>query len=88
MLMAPDAHTDDGEIDVVTVGPVSRLELLKTFPRIFTGTHIHHPAVSVHRSSRVQFHMTEAIDMMLDGEILTGTPRSLRVHAGALDIYV
>ena len=42
--MAPEAVVDDGLLDLVTVGPVGR-DLVRTFPRIFAGTHLEHPAV-------------------------------------------
>jgi diacylglycerol kinase family enzyme len=33
VLMAPDAAIDDGGLDVVVVGPLSRRSLLATFPK-------------------------------------------------------
>ncbi|MDR1188042.1 MAG: hypothetical protein LBK95_11405 [Bifidobacteriaceae bacterium] len=47
MHIAPDASIDDGLLDVVIAGPVSTATLLTVFPRVYRGTHISHPAVTV-----------------------------------------
>lgn len=44
---------DDGIFDVTVVGPVSRLTLARLAPRLPSGGHIGHPAVSQHRSRSV-----------------------------------
>jgi hypothetical protein len=36
--ICPDAKIDDGRLDVVVIKPVSKLELVKVYPRLFTGT--------------------------------------------------
>ena len=50
MRIAPDSRMDDGLLDVVVAGPVSRLQLLGVFPRVYSGRHITHPAVTVLRT--------------------------------------
>ena len=47
MLMAPYADTADGELDIVVCGAMDRRTLLATFPKIFSGRHVHHHAVDV-----------------------------------------
>ena len=42
-LMAPKAETDDGLLDVVIAKKLSRIRLLQSFPKIFTGEHIEMP---------------------------------------------
>ena len=55
MVIAPDASIGDGLLDVCVVGPVSRAEFLRTFPKVFRGTHVQHPLVTTrarHRGAR------------------------------------
>ena len=33
----------DGLLDVCVVGPVSRVDFLRTFPSVFRGAHVEHP---------------------------------------------
>ncbi len=86
MEMAPSAEIDDGEIDVLRVDLVGRLELLRTFPKIFSGRHIEHPAVTLGRARRMDFATDEAVDVNLDGEVLSVVPRTVEVLRQAIDV--
>lgn len=88
MMMAPHADTADGTIAVVRVGEMGRLSLLATFPKIFKGTHVEHPAVTTCQAARVELELAEAIDVMVDGEALQVVPQVLDVLPGALDVVV
>ena len=72
MVIAPEASIDDGVLDVCVVGPVSRVEFLRTFPKVFRGTHVHHPMVTMSRGTTVT---VEALDA-------TSKPRSARRALG------
>ena len=54
MLVCPDADIEDSLFDVMVLHPVSKIEFLKVFPRVFKGTHVTHPAVEIVRSSSVK----------------------------------
>src|SRR5229473_3712428 len=43
MLIAPHADPSDGLIEFVRWGPIGRLGLLRTLPKLYDGTHIEHP---------------------------------------------
>ncbi|MDR3359897.1 MAG: diacylglycerol kinase family lipid kinase [Bifidobacteriaceae bacterium] len=53
MHIAPDASLEDGQLDVVLAGPVSAATLISVFPRVYRGTHLSHPAVTVLRGRQV-----------------------------------
>jgi len=86
MMMAPEAQTNSGKIAYVRVGPLSRLGLLRTFPKIFKGTHVEHPSVEASQIERIDFDGTETIDVMIDGEALRVRPKTLEVLPGAINI--
>jgi diacylglycerol kinase (ATP) len=88
MMMAPEAEIDDGRIALVRVAPLGRWNLLRTFPKIFKGTHVQHRAVHTAKIETVEFELDDEIDVMVDGEALRVVPRALRVLAGALDVDV
>jgi diacylglycerol kinase (ATP) len=54
MLVCPDADISDSLFDVMVLHPVSKIEFLKVFPRVFKGTHVTHPAVEIVRSANVK----------------------------------
>jgi len=86
MMMAPRAETDSGKVAYVRVGPLGRISLLRTFPKIFAGTHVHHPSVSEHQIERIDFEVEQTIDVMIDGEALELVPKTLDVLPGALTV--
>jgi diacylglycerol kinase (ATP) len=54
MLVCPAANISDGLFDVMVLHPVSTVEFIKVFPRVFAGTHVSHPAVEIMRSKSVR----------------------------------
>jgi len=86
MLVCPDANISDGLFDVMILRPVSKVEFLKVFPRVFTGTHISHPAVEVLRSRTVRIE-SKAV-AYADGERIGQLPISAECMRGALRSWV
>lgn len=86
MMMAPSADTSDGLLDIIHVGALGRVALLQTFPKIFKGTHIHHPAVSTAQARVIDFDIDAVIDVMLDGEMLKLRPQRLEVLPSVLQV--
>lgn len=54
MKVAPNALIDDGLLEVVIVGAGSRVELATAFPKIYDGSHVGHPKVTVLRGAVVE----------------------------------
>jgi YegS/Rv2252/BmrU family lipid kinase len=86
MIMAPDADPSDGLIDVIRVGAMSRGTLLATFPKIFKGTHVHHPAVTAATAREIVLELDGELDVMIDGELLRIHPTRLEVIPKALQV--
>ena len=86
MMMAPDASIDDGKMSIVIAKPMSRFRFLRTFPKIFSGEHIHEDVVQTREAAEVLFEGSPECDVMFDGEIGRLKMRRLRVIAGALKI--
>ena len=88
MLIAPQADPTDGLIEFVRWGPIGRMGLLRTLPRLYDGTHIEHPLASRRAVRRVEFNAGVPVDVMIDGEVATLECRSLDVLPAAVDIYI
>jgi diacylglycerol kinase (ATP) len=86
MKVCPSAVMDDGLLDVVVVGPLSRLRFLRLFPRVFAGTHVDVDVVSVHRAAEVIISGPESTSAYADGERLGVLPVTSRVEPGALRV--
>ena len=82
MMITPDAALDDGALDVCVVGRVSRADFLRTFPKVFDGTHTRNPLVTMRRGTRVVIEMPEALDapeLWASGERVGPLPAQARV---------
>src|SRR5439155_11059540 len=49
MFLAPDAALDDGLLDVVMIARHSKRAYLRGLPRVFNGSHLHDPALTLVR---------------------------------------
>jgi len=88
MLIAPDADSTDGYIEFVRWGPIGRLGLLRTLPRLYDGTHVHHPLASRRAVRHVEFNLPVPVDVLIDGEIETLECKSIDILPGAVDVYI
>lgn len=87
MKIAPAASVTDGLIDVVVADKVTRWELLKVFPTIFSGNHVHHPAVTVINASHVRISASDGgviPQIFADGELQGAAPVTAEIHPAAV----
>lgn len=88
MQIAPYARLDDGLLDVVIVGNVSRYELLKLWPTLYNGSHIRHPKIKERKATTVIIESDEQLLVEADGVILGESPASFQVIPSVLTIVV
>lgn len=91
MKIAPNALVNDGRFDVCIIEEVSKVELLKNFPKVFRGTHIAHPKIIMKSGKTVKIFSDENRQVFADGEYVGNTPavcligdqrvRVIRTHA-------
>jgi diacylglycerol kinase (ATP) len=89
MLITPEANIEDGQLDLFIVHKISRPELVKVFPKVYTGEHVSHPAVEIVRASEVSIRMidsTGTLPLYSDGEAEGEAPFSAKVLAKALKV--
>jgi diacylglycerol kinase family enzyme len=80
MKLAPGAIIDDGVLDFVEFGDLSRIDvLLKVMPGLYEGRHVAHPKVFTHRGRRFRFECAEQTLVDLDGETLGNLPLTVTV---------
>ena len=85
MKITPDAVLDDGNLDLFIVGPLSRLGLLRVFPKVFSGGHLGHPAVRIRRVRKVEL-SADAVVAYADGERIGPLPLTIEVVPGAVRV--
>ncbi|MFE4547701.1 diacylglycerol kinase [Streptomyces sp. NPDC056785] len=87
MKICADADLGDGLFDITVVGPCTRRTLLRVFPKVYRGTHLSHPVVTVHRAARVEL-VADGLTGYADGEPLGPLPLTARCVPGAVRVAV
>ncbi|MER6618987.1 MULTISPECIES: diacylglycerol kinase [unclassified Streptomyces] len=85
MRICPGADLTDGLFDITVVGECSRATLLRVFPRVYRGTHVGHPAITVLRAASVEL-VAEEVTGYADGEPVGPLPLTARCVPGALRV--
>jgi diacylglycerol kinase (ATP) len=85
MNVCPDAALDDGLFDVMVLGEVSRTELLKVFPKVYSGRHVGHPAVSFYRCREIE--IIGSGSSFADGEPISSLPLSATCISNAMKVW-
>jgi diacylglycerol kinase (ATP) len=85
MKVTPNAEVDDGLLDITVLGPLSKPAFLRAFPKVFKGTHVTHPAVTVRRAKVVTVE-SEGVTAYADGEYLADLPITCECVPGAVQI--
>jgi diacylglycerol kinase (ATP) len=89
MKMAPAADLEDGVLDVLVIGDLSKPDLLRSLPTIYKGTHLNHPKVDLYRAREIEVRsMDGAVPLQADGELLGISPARFAVMPGALTVLL
>lgn len=83
--MCEGAVLDDGMLDVVIIKPLSKVGLLRVYPRLFKGTHVTHPCYEHHRVRSVSV-TAPGIVAYADGERLGSLPATVEAAQAALTV--
>jgi diacylglycerol kinase (ATP) len=85
MRIVPDTPVDDGVLQVFTVSPLSRASFVRLYPRVFSGSHVGHPAVDIRPAHSVRIEVDDIVGYA-DGERVGPLPVDIRVLPGILPV--
>jgi diacylglycerol kinase (ATP) len=86
MKIAPDANMNDGLLNICIVKEISKLELLWQFPKVFKGTHIHHPRIMTKSGRRIRITSDEPRKIFADGEHVGHLPAECTIGNRTIQI--
>ena len=86
MRIVPQAVCDDGLLDACDIDPISRLKLIRFFPRIFSGAHVRRPEVHTLRNRSVRVTSSRPLALLADGEPVGQTPATIEIVEKALTV--
>jgi YegS/Rv2252/BmrU family lipid kinase len=82
MKIAPAADPADGLLDLVIMGDLGRLELLRWLPTVYRGGHLANPKVTTRRARAIVVRAHAALHV--DGEAAGNAPVTISIRPGAL----
>ena len=86
--VCPEAEPDDALFDVLTIGDITKRDLVLTVPKMYRGTHLPHPKAELLRGSTVTVRSDTPLPIELDGEQPGTTPVRFEVVPQALRLRV
>ena len=87
MKMAPNAKLNDGKMDLIIIKDnFKKIKLLKMFPKIFNGSHIHDKIVNYKQAKEIKIIPKSHSTINIDGEIKGRTPISIKVLPGKIKL--
>jgi diacylglycerol kinase (ATP) len=84
MRIAPGASPTDGRLNLVVLGDIGRMELIRWLPTLYTGRHVENPKVKAYVGKKVTITAPPGMPMHVDGEPVAPSPVSVSVTPGAL----
>jgi YegS/Rv2252/BmrU family lipid kinase len=88
MFVAPNASANDGLFELVLLGDLNKAEVVANLPRLYKGTHITHPKVTVLRAREIQASARQRALIQADGELVGLSPATFRIIPQALRMKV
>lgn len=86
MRLCPGAAPHDGLFEVIPIGDVTKLEVLRLLPLTFSGRHIEHAKVDVETARTVTVASLAPLTVQADGEVIGQVPATFTVVPGALEV--
>ncbi|MFH1965121.1 MAG: diacylglycerol kinase family protein [Acidobacteriota bacterium] len=86
--VAPGARINDGYFDVVVVDEIGRVELMRNFPKLYSGRHLEHPAFHLMRGKQIKVELPENQLVSYDGETTSAERLEIEIKPGAIRLIV
>jgi diacylglycerol kinase (ATP) len=88
MLVAPHADPTDGLFDVIIIDNLSKPDLIWSLPRIYKGTHLTHPKVTLKKARDIYVQSIKRISLQADGELLGEIPAHFQILPALLTLAI
>jgi diacylglycerol kinase (ATP) len=88
MLIAPHACINDGLLNAVIVGNISRFKILSLVPALYKGSHVKHPEIREKTTGFIKIESDKHLLVEADGDIIGECPASFWMKPSALSVVV
>lgn len=87
-IITPSAKPNDGLLDVCIVRKISKFEILKVLPKVFSGKHVTHPSVSIENIKSITVDSKTPMWIWADGERIMTVPATIKVEPSAINVVL
>jgi diacylglycerol kinase (ATP) len=88
MLIAPHASFNDGLLNAIIIGNISKFKLLRIVPTVYKGNHVNYPEIREITTEFIKIESDEHLLVEADGDIIGECPASFWVKPSALTVVV
>ena len=88
MYLMPHAELDDGKLDIFMKAKEPKLRSLLELGKVFKGTHLDNPSVTVLKGERIHIDADRSFDVYADGDPVAQLPVDIAVEPRALRVIV
>jgi diacylglycerol kinase (ATP) len=86
MKICPHAVPDDGTFDIFVISSKRRWTLITALLSVYSGKHVHHPAVSFYEGKHIQISADRPLLVQVDGEMDCAFPLAISILPGILTV--
>ncbi|MGF7186543.1 YegS/Rv2252/BmrU family lipid kinase [Desulfitispora alkaliphila] len=86
--IAPEAVIDDGNLDIIIIEEMSKLEIIKSIPLLLKGEHLSHPKVHNFKCKHLEGISEESVLVHADGDIIGYLPQTFYIEKKSIEIIV
>lgn len=88
MKLAPSARPNDSKLHLFLVKEISKMELIKVFPRIYNGSHVNHEAVEIITGKEITINSEHEMLTNFDGNVFGHTPLHIKISEKSQEVIV
>jgi diacylglycerol kinase (ATP) len=88
MLIAPHASFNDGLLNAIIIGNISKFKLLRIVPTVYKGSHVNYPEIREKTTGFIKIESDKQLLVEADGDIIGECPASFWVKPSALTVVV
>ncbi|HSQ34428.1 MAG TPA: diacylglycerol kinase family protein [Candidatus Binatia bacterium] len=88
MIIAPQAEPDDGFFDLVLIGDMKKMEIIRNTPLLYSGTIAKNPKVIIVKARNIKVESQQEVYTEYDGEIGGKLPAEFSVVEKALNFRI
>ncbi|MEC8973185.1 MAG: hypothetical protein VX509_04650, partial [Verrucomicrobiota bacterium] len=88
MRVSPGARPDDGLLNISLVDALGRLQIVRRFPSILSGSYVEDERVDYFTGKRLEIDAKPTAELQADGDIIGTTPATVELLPSALRLVV